>query len=27
VKATDLIDARLLVLRRGKRNNYVIRAA
>src|SRR6185369_4375436 len=27
VKATDLIDGRLLVLRRGKRNNYVIRAA
>jgi tyrosyl-tRNA synthetase len=27
VKASDLIDGRLLVLRRGKRNNYVIRAA
>jgi tyrosyl-tRNA synthetase len=26
VKAADLIDGRLLVLRRGKRNNYVIRA-
>ena len=27
VKASDLIDGRLLVLRRGKRNNFVIRAA
>ena len=27
VKASELIDGRLLVLRRGKRNNYVIRAA
>ena len=27
VTAADLIDGRLLVLRRGKRNNYVIRAA
>jgi len=27
VKASDLIDGRLLVLRRGKRNNYVIRVA
>jgi tyrosyl-tRNA synthetase len=27
VKASDLIDGRLLVLRRGKRNNYVIRAS
>jgi len=27
VAAADLIDGRLLVLRRGKRNNYVIRAA
>ena len=27
VTASDLIDGRLLVLRRGKRNNYVIRAA
>ncbi len=27
VKASDLIDGRLLVLRKGKRNNYVIRAA
>ena len=27
VTAKDLIDGRLLVLRRGKRNNYVIRAA
>jgi tyrosyl-tRNA synthetase len=27
VKGSDLIDGRLLVLRRGKRNNYVIRAA
>jgi tyrosyl-tRNA synthetase len=26
VKASDLIDGRLLVLRRGKRNNFVIRA-
>ncbi|HEY7371814.1 MAG TPA: tyrosine--tRNA ligase [Polyangia bacterium] len=27
VTAADLIDGRLLVLRRGKRNNYVVRAA
>jgi len=27
VAAADLIDGRLLVLRRGKRNNYVVRAA
>ena len=27
VTASDLIDGRLLVLRRGKRNNYVIRVS
>jgi tyrosyl-tRNA synthetase len=27
VRSSDLIDGRLLVLRRGKRNNFVIRAA
>ena len=27
VPATELIDGRLVVLRRGKRNNYVIRVA
>ena len=27
VTAADLIDGRLLVLRRGKRNNYVVRVA
>jgi hypothetical protein len=27
VAATELIDGRLLVLRKGKRNNYVVRVA